>query len=125
MILPKWPYYDSDQIEIVKKVLNSGKVNRWTGNETINFEKEFSEFHNIKYSIALANGTLALSAAYSAIGINKGDEIITTQGPFIATASSAVMLGAKTVFADVDLDSGNITAKSIEPLINEKPKQYL
>lgn len=122
MNLPKWPYYDSNQIEIVKNVLESGNVNRWTGNETVNFEKEFCNFHGVKYGIALANGTLALTAAYTAIGLNKGDEIITTPRTFIATSSSAVMLGVKVIFADVDLNSGNITPQTIEPLISYKTK---
>lgn len=122
MNLPKWPYYDSNQIEIVKNVLESGNVNRWTGNETLKFEKEFCDFHGVKYGIALANGTLALTAAYTAIGLNQGDEIITTPRTFIATSSSAVMLGGNVIFADVDLNSGNITPQTIEPLISDKTK---
>ena len=65
----------------------------------------------------MANGSLALSAAYLAVGLGSGDEIITTPRTFIATASSAVLLGATPVFADVDPDSGSITAATIAPLI--------
>ena len=65
---------------------------------------------------------LALSSAYLSIGIHPGDEIITTPRTFIATASSAVLLGAKPVFADVDPDSGAITAATIEPLITSSTK---
>ena len=122
MSLPKWPYYEKKQIEAVKNILNSGKVNRWTGEESIKFEEEFSNYHNSKYGVALANGSVSLTAAYSAIGIKDGDEIITTPRTFIATSSSAVMLGAKPIFADVDLDSGNISARTIEPLITKKTK---
>ena len=53
-------------------------------------------------AIAMANGSLALSAAYLAVGLGKGDELITTPRTFIATASSAVLLGAKPVFAGVE-----------------------
>ena len=60
---------------------------------------------------------LALSAAYLAVGLGQGDELITTPRTFIATASSAVLLGAKPVFADVACDSGSITAATIAPLI--------
>jgi dTDP-4-amino-4,6-dideoxygalactose transaminase len=70
----------------------------------------------------MANGSLALSAAYLAIGLHAGDELITTPRTFIATASSAVLLGAKPVFADVNPDSGAITAATIEPLINARTK---
>ena len=70
----------------------------------------------------MANGSLALSAAYLAIGLEAGEELITTPRTFIATASSAVLLGAKPVFADVDLESGAITAATIAPLISPRTK---
>ena len=122
MSLPKWPFYEEKQIEAVKNVLSSGKVNKWTGEETGKFEEEFANYHNAKYGIALSNGSVSLTAAYSAIGIKEGDEIITTPRTFIATSSAAVMLGAKPVFADVDFDTGNITSRTIEPLITKKTK---
>ena len=119
---PSWPSFDSEQIESASRVLASGRVNYWTGSETLAFEKEFSQFAGTRYSIALANGSLALSSAYLALGIGPGHEVITTPRTFIATASSAVLLGAKPIFADVDPDSGAITASSIEPLINTRTK---
>ena len=70
----------------------------------------------------MANGSLALSAAYLAVGIGQGDELITTPRTFIATASSAVLLGAKPIFADVDPNSGAITAATIAPLITPRTK---
>lgn len=122
MKISNWPYFDSEQINAVTKILNSGKVNAWTGDECKLFEKEFAHFSNSKYAIAMANGSLALWAAYRAIGIKKDDEIITTPRTFIATTSSALLLGAKPIFADVDRDSGAITPETIEPLINKKTK---
>ena len=86
------------------------------------FEKSFSHWCGTRYSYTLANGTLALDAAYRSLGLSSGDEIITTPRSFIATASTISVLGFKPVFADVDIDSGNITAKHIEPLINSKTK---
>ena len=82
MSFPKWPYYSEDEIEIVSNILKEGKVNYWTGETTNLFEKDFSDFCGCKYTIALANGTLALSSAYLAIGLTKGDEIITTPRSF-------------------------------------------
>ena len=73
-------------------------------------------------AIAMANGSLALSAAYLAVGMGQGDELITTPRTFIATASSAVLLGAKPIFADVDPNSGAITAATIAPLITPRTK---
>ena len=117
-----WPHFDHDQIESATRVLKSGKVNTWTGNETKAFESEFAEWCGSTQAIAMANGSLALSAAYLAVGLGQGDELITTPRTFIATASSAVLLGAKPIFADVDSDSGAITADSIAPLITPRTK---
>ena len=122
MKLPSWPYYSKDEINAVQEVLKSGAVNYWTGEISKSFENEFADFCGCKYAIALANGSLALSCAYLAIGIKKGDEVITTPRSFVATASSASLLGARLLFADVDKNSGNITCENIEPLITKKTK---
>lgn len=122
MILAPWPQFDPDQIDAASRVLASGKVNSWTGQHTTAFVQEFARWCGTAHAIAMANGSLALSAAYLAIGLEKGDELITTPRTFIATASSAVLLGAKPMFADVDIDSGAITAATIEPLISPRTK---
>ena len=122
MTINSWPHFDSDQIDAATRVLASGKVNTWTGKETKTFEHEFAEWCGSSHAIAIANGSLALSAAYLAIGLGQGDELITTPRTFIATASSAVLLGAKPVFADVDPNSGAITAATIAPLITPSTK---
>ena len=122
MVLADWPYFDLEQVNAASDVLTSGKVNAWTGSVTANFEKEFALWSGTNHAISIANGTLALSSAYLAIGISPGDEVITTPRTFIATASSLVLLGAKPVFADVDPDSGAITADTIEPLITSRTK---
>ncbi len=117
-----WPYFDQAQIDAVKEILSSGKVNYWTGDQGKLFEKEFAEWNGSKYSVAIANGSLALIVAYLSLGIKEGDEIITTPRTFIATSSSAVLLNAKPIFADVDRNSGAITVDTIEPLITKKTK---
>ncbi len=119
---PTWPKFYKDDISIATKILESGKVNYWTGGEGRLFEKEFAKDFDSSYAIALSNGSNALTTAYLSLDIKKGDEIITTPRTFIATASCAVLLGAKPKFADVDKDSGCITAENIEPLITKKTK---
>jgi dTDP-4-amino-4,6-dideoxygalactose transaminase len=117
-----WPYFGQDEIEAAARVLASGNVNYWTGGEGRLFEKEFAAFAGCKYAIALANGTAALECALKALGIGPGDEVITTSRTFIASASCAVMLGARPVFADVDRDSQNITAESIGRVLTPRTK---
>ncbi len=122
MGISNWPCFDEKQIEAVVSTLRSGKINAWTGNQCKLFEEEFALFCRTKHAIAIANGSLALWAAYKAIGLKEKDEIITTPRTFIATSSSAIQLGAKPIFADIDRDSGSITVKNIEPLITKKTK---
>ena len=71
MTVSSWPEFDSDQIKSVVDVLSSGRVNSWTGDQTSNFEREFADWSSSSHAIALANGSLALSAAYLALGIGK------------------------------------------------------
>jgi dTDP-4-amino-4,6-dideoxygalactose transaminase len=122
MTIAEWPHFDSEQIEVASRVLASGKVNTWTGQHTTAFDLEFSQWCGTAHAIAMANGSLALTAAYLGVGLGPGDELITTPRTFIATASSAVLLGARPVFADVDADSGSITAATIAPLITPRTK---
>ena len=71
MIFPEWPYYSSQEIKKIKEILSSGKVNYWTGKLGRLFEKEFADFCSCKYALTIANGSLALSAAYLSLGIKK------------------------------------------------------
>jgi dTDP-4-amino-4,6-dideoxygalactose transaminase len=117
-----WPFFAEDEIEAAARVLRSGKVNYWTGQEGREFEKEFAEFAGCKYAIALANGSVALECALKALGIGPGDEVVTTSRTFIASASCAAMLGARPVIADVNRDSQNITAESISRVLTPRTK---
>ena len=121
-MISSWPYFSDEEVSAVSDVLRSGLVNKWSGKITNSFEKEFANYFKLDNALTIANGTLALEAAYEVLNFNEGDEIITSPRTFIATASAAILKGAKVKFADVDLDSGNISSKTIEPLINSKTK---
>ena len=120
-----WPYFAQDEIDSVVKVLQSGKVNKWTGNETQLFEEEFAKHCGMEQCIALANGTLALELALKAYGIGEGDDVIVTPRTFIASASCAVLQGCRPIFADVDRDSQNITAETIEAVLTPNTKAII
>ena len=120
-----WPQFEQDEIAAAVRVLHSGKVNYWTGEEGRNFEKEFAAQAGCNYGVAVANGTVALELALHALGISSGDEVIVPSRTFIASASCAVMRGAKPVLADVDRDSQNITADTIRPLITPRTKAII
>ena len=122
---PAWPYYSEDELSAVNNVLVSGKVNYWTGEECILFEREFAEYLGVSNAISLANGTAALELALYACGIGSGDEVIVTSRSFIASASSIVLRGATPVFVDVDENSQNIDPALIEGAISTKTKAIM
>lgn len=122
----EWPSYSNEEIDAVCNVLKSNKVNYWTGIQCREFEKEFSEWVDIKYSIALNNGTIALELAMKALDISipqdlnaSKPEIIVTSRTFIASASSIVNIGALPIFVDVDINSQNFTIDNIKSAITE------
>jgi len=123
--LAPWPHFEADEIEAVRNVLQSGKINYWTGDEGRQFEKEFSAQSGCKYGVAVANGTVALELALYALGLGAGDEVIVPSRTFIASASSVIMRGARPVIADVDQVSQNITAETIRPLITPRTKAVI
>ena len=117
-----WPSFTSEEADAVRDVLLSNKVNYWTGNECREFEKEFAVWSNSKYAITLGNGTLALDSAFKALDIGFDDEVIVTARTYIASVTSIVNSGAIPIFADVDLNSQNITPESIRSKITSKTK---
>jgi dTDP-4-amino-4,6-dideoxygalactose transaminase len=113
-----WPSFSAEEIAAATRVLKSGRVNYWTGDEGKQFETEFAAFTGCKHSIALANGTVALELALQALGISPGDEVIVPCRTFIASASCALMRGATPVMADIDRNSQNITADTIRAVLS-------
>jgi dTDP-4-amino-4,6-dideoxygalactose transaminase len=126
-----WPSYTNEEIRAVSRVLESNKVNYWTGFECREFEKEFSDWINVKYSIALANGTIALDLALLALKIchnnlnSEKPEVIVTSRTFIASVSSIVNVGAIPVFVDISRDSQNITVETIKQAITKNTKAIM
>jgi len=112
-----WPYYAQDECEAVARVMQLGKVNYWTGEECRLFEQEYAAASGCAHAVALMNGTVALEAALLALEVPPFSEVITTPRTFIASASAAVARGCIPVLADVDRESGNITAESIAAVL--------
>lgn len=117
-----WPSFTNEEAAAVHDVLLSGKVNYWTGSECRAFEEEFAAWSDCRHAVALANGTLALDVALKALGIGPGDEVVVTPRTFIASASCVVNAGAVPVFADVDHESGNISAETIARVLTPRTR---
>lgn len=117
---PVWPFYDAETIAAVARVLESGRVNAWTGPEVGAFEEAFARMTGSAHAIALANGSVSLTLALECLGLRPGDEVIVTPRSFVISASAVLLAGGIPVFADVDPDSQNITPGTVAPLITER-----
>ena len=120
-----WPCFSEEEVEAAAAVLRSNRVNYWTGEEGRAFEREFAEWAGTRHAVALMNGTVALDVALKALGIGSGDEVVVTPRSFIASASCVVNAGAIPIFADVERDSGNISAETIRPVLTERTRAII
>jgi dTDP-4-amino-4,6-dideoxygalactose transaminase len=108
-----------EDIQAVIQALRSDLIT--TGPLVDEFERLLTDY--VKCPTFVVNsGTAALHAAYFGIGIGPGDEVITPPNTFIATQATAALLGAKIVFADIDLDTGLINLECIKKAITAKTK---
>jgi len=107
----------------ISRVLESGVYT--TGAEGKKFEAELQEYTGMKHAITLNSGTDALWFAMLALGIGKGDEVITTSNTFWATAESIWLIGATPVFVDIDPATRNIDLTKIEEKITSKTKAII
>lgn len=123
--MPPWPFFAPDEVDAATAVLRSGRVNYWTGTECREFEREYAQYLGLKHAIAVTNGTVSIELLLRAWGIGPGHEVITTPRTFVGTATPIVAVGARPVFADVDPDSGNITAETIERVITPRTRAII
>jgi dTDP-4-amino-4,6-dideoxygalactose transaminase len=120
-----WPNFSDEETNAVADTLRSNRVNYWTGEECRSFEREFGAWTGSHKAVAVSNGTLALDLALKALGIGSDDEVIVTPRTFIASISCVITAGATPVFADVDLESGNISPATIAPKITDKTRAII
>lgn len=117
------PQVGDEEVAAVGKVLLSG--NYVSGTQVEQFEKNFSRYIGVNYSVAVNSGTAALYIALEALGVGKGDEVIVPPLTFFATVSSVLYLGAVPVFADIDSDDLCLSPKSTEEHISSKTKAII
>lgn len=112
--------------EILKVVQEVLEEQQFRGGEwVIKFEREISNYIGCKHAIGVGSGTDALVLALKAIGVQEGDEVITTPFSFIATASSIVIAGGKPVFADIEPDTYTLSPVEVESKITERTRVVL
>ncbi len=120
-----WPVFAEDEIAAAAEVLRSGRVNYWTGEQGRLFEQEYAAATSRRFGIAVANGTVALELALHAFGIGEGDDVVTAARTYVASASCAVMRGARPVIADVDRDSQTLTAATLRVALTPRTRALI
>lgn len=117
------PQILDEDIQEVVDTLRSGWLS--TGPKTQKFEKMFREYIGAKHSVALNSCTAGLHLGLQAVGIKRGDEVITTPLTFASTSNAIVHCGAKPIFVDVNKETGNIDPEKIKKAITKKTKVIL
>lgn len=120
------PMHDEIENEINDKFKQVYKKNYFIlGNEVKEFEKEFSMYCNVKYSVGVGNGLEALTLILKAYGIGSKDEVIVPSDTYIATALAVSNVGAKPIFVEPYISSYNINPELIEKSITNRTKAIM
>jgi dTDP-4-amino-4,6-dideoxygalactose transaminase len=117
------PYLDEREAEAARDAVLSGWVAQ--GPRVARFEKEFAARIGAGHGVALSSCTTALHLALVACGIGPGDEVVVPSFSFIATSNAVRYVGARPVFADVDLETGNLTPETVEPVLTPATRAVL
>jgi UDP-2-acetamido-2-deoxy-ribo-hexuluronate aminotransferase len=104
----------------IQRVLDHGQY--ILGPEVAELEEKLAAYTGSKYCITVANGTDALQIAQMALGIGRGDEVITPGFTYIATAETVALLGAKPVYVDIDPRTYNLDPALLEAAITPRTK---
>jgi dTDP-4-amino-4,6-dideoxygalactose transaminase len=117
------PTFGEAEKAAVAEVIDSGMVAQ--GPKVLEFEKQFAEYIGSNHAVTASSGTTAIHLGLLALGIQPGDEVITTPFTFIATATPILFCSAKPVFVDIDPKTFNIDPHKVEAAITEKTKAVI
>lgn len=120
-----WPVFDDATTEAVTDVIRSGRLTYWAGPHGRALERAYAASLGRAHAVAVANGTVALELGLLAFGVGPGDEVVVPARTFFATASCVVAVGATPVVADIDPDSGAMTAESIRAVLTERTRAVI
>lgn len=117
------PHITEDDIDAAAAVLRSGMLVQGENVEAL--EQAIANYLGVKNAVAVTSGTATLHLALVALGIKKGDEVIVPAFSHVATANVVEIIGAKSVFVDVDADTFNIDVSQIEQAITPQTKAII
>jgi UDP-4-amino-4,6-dideoxy-N-acetyl-beta-L-altrosamine transaminase len=115
-------HIDENDIKEVVKALTSDFLTQ--GPKVKEFEEKFAAYVGAKYAVAVTNATAGLHLSVLALGLNKGERVITTPITFAASANCIRYTGAEVWFADIDPDTYLLSIESVKQLIESKPKGF-
>ena len=90
------------------------------GSEIQKFEKSISQYVGAKYAVAVSSATAGLHIAHLALGHPLGSKVVTSPISFVASANSVIYAGQTPIFVDVEMDSGNLSAKKLADTLNSQ-----
>jgi len=114
--LIKLPYDDGDIAELVQ-VLKTGKITQGAVVDSV--EKALAFYLGVKHVVLVSSGTAALHIGLLALGVSRGDLVITTSFSFVATANVIELVGATPIFVDIDPGSWNISHQHLEETLEK------
>ena len=118
-----WPIVTERDVQAVARVAAGGQWCRAAKPSRVEkFERDFAHFHDARYCLAVANGTVAIETALRALGMEPGDEVIVPALTFVASASAVLLARAVPVFADIDPQTYQISAQSIEAAVTKRTR---
>lgn len=117
------PYYDDDDFNAIKQVLQSGWVAQ--GPKVEEFEEAAAKYLGCKYTISVSNCTTALTLALMALEIGPGDEVIVPDFTFPATVIAVTNVGATPVLVDVNRENYNVSPQMVALAITRKTKAII
>jgi dTDP-4-amino-4,6-dideoxygalactose transaminase len=124
---PAWPVWDQREIDAVTAVIRSGRWGGYPepGPHAAAFAAAFAEFQGAKHGICMANGTVTMTIALRALGVQLGDEVIVPAYTFAATAYAPLEAGAVPVIVDIDPDTYCIDPQAVEAAITPRTRAII
>jgi dTDP-4-amino-4,6-dideoxygalactose transaminase len=117
------PWLGEEEARAAADAVASGWVAQ--GPRVAEFEQRFAERVGAEHGVAVSSCTTALHLAMYLQGLGPGDEVVVPSFSFIATANCAVYLGATPVFADVEPEDGNLSVRTVEPVLTPRTRAVI
>lgn len=114
------PVLNEEMLEAAKDALQNDHF--VLGENVYKFEEEFARYCGVKYAVSTSSGTAALQLALIALGIKRGDEVVTTPASFIATANAILHVNATPLFADIDMKTYTIDPEQVKLKMSKDSK---